>query len=510
MKESSQLFTQLADLASQRLGGKVLAANDQFFAPKEHLLKESKPVFIEGKYTSRGKWMDGWETRRRRTPGFDWCIVRLGLPGILRGVVIDTSFFTGNFPEQFSLEACHLGSAPYRNERDRLKNPSTLWTEVLLRTPLQGNSRNLFSIATENPFTHVRLKIYPDGGVARLRLHGEAVPDPKRLSRGDVDLIAVETGGSVVTSSDQFYGAPRNLLMPYRAKNMGDGWETKRRRGPGHDWVILRLGAPGSVRRIEVNTAHFKGNYPDRCSLEACQSAANSETDFLASPQAWKEVLPETKLKPNALHVFSKVNDVGTATHVRFNIYPDGGVSRLRLFGRALHTVTNTERIDQLNQASREQVRKLLLDCCGSQAWAEQTLAHMPFPDAEFLLGAADKVWAALDREDWLEAFNRHPAIGAKRGEKMQSARARRWSKTEQAVAQQADAVTLAALADANRSYQERFGHIFLICATGKTSKEILESLRQRLSNDPETELRIAAEEQRKITRLRLEKLLTS
>src|ERR1035438_3799668 len=139
MKESSQLFTQLADLASQRLGGKVLAANDQFFAPKEHLLKESKPVFIEGKYTSRGKWMDGWETRRRRTPGFDWCIVRLGLPGILRGVVIDTSFFTGNFPEQFSLEACHLGSAPYRNERHRLKNPSTLWTEVLLRTPLQGN-----------------------------------------------------------------------------------------------------------------------------------------------------------------------------------------------------------------------------------------------------------------------------------------------------------------------------------------------------------------------------------
>src|ERR1700730_3168680 len=140
-------FTQLADLAAPRLGGRVLAANDDFFAPKENLLKESKPVFIEGKYTDRGKWMDGWESRRRRTPGYDWCIVRLGLPGIIRGIVVDTSFFTGNYPEHFSLEACHLGSAPYVGEKERLNNSSTRWTEVLRQTPLQGDSPNLFSIA---------------------------------------------------------------------------------------------------------------------------------------------------------------------------------------------------------------------------------------------------------------------------------------------------------------------------------------------------------------------------
>jgi allantoicase len=504
-------FTQLADLASERLGGKVLSANDEFFAPKQNLLKEWKPGFIEGKYTSRGKWMDGWETRRRRTPGYDWCILRLGLPGILRGVVVDTSFFTGNCPEQFSLEACDLGSAPYKSESARLKDSATLWTEVLPQTQLRGDSKNPFPIANESRFTHVRLKIYPDGGVARLRLHGEAHPDIKRSSRSELDLVAVENGGSVVTSSDEFYGAPRNLLMPYHAKNMGDGWETKRRRGPGHDWVILKLGVPGTIRRVEVDTAHFKGNYPDRCSLEACHAVTSSEENFVAAPHVWREILSETKLKANARHVFNKLNDVGVATHVRFNIYPDGGVSRLRLFGRAASPADNRfHGADRFNRVPPSQARKMLLDCCGSQQWVEKMLKHMPFPDSAYVLDTADKTWAALGREAWLEAFRHHPAIGAKRGKKVQSAAARRWSKGEQAVAQKADAATLTALADANRSYQARFGHIFLICATGKTSKEILESLRQRLSNDPETELRIAAEEQRKITRLRLEKLFTS
>ncbi len=320
-------FTQLADLAAERLGGKVLACNDEFFAPKENLLKESKPVFIEGKYTARGKWMDGWETRRRRTPGYDWCILRLGLPGVIRGIVVDTSFFTGNFPEQFSLEACDLRSAPYKNEIKRLQDSGMRWIEVLPQTPLKGDSENRFTIENDNRFTHVRLKIYPDGGVARLRLHGEAAPNAARTSRAEINLVAVENGGSVVTSSDQFYGSPRNLLMPYRAKNMGDGWETKRRRGPGHDWVILKLGVPGTIRRVEVHTAHFKGNYPDRCSLEAINSAKPGE-DFLAEQHVWKELLPETKLKANYRHVLSKLNDVGAVTHVRFNIFPDGGVSR--------------------------------------------------------------------------------------------------------------------------------------------------------------------------------------
>ena len=505
-------FTQLADLAAERLGGVVLEANDEFFAPKENLLKESKPIFVEGKFTDRGKWMDGWETRRRRTPGYDWCIIRLGLPGMLRGVVVDTSFFKGNYPEHFSLEACDLGGKPpYKNEAKRVKDPATPWTEVLAQTPLKGDSQNLVAVASLQCFTHVRLKIYPDGGVARLRLHGEVVPDTKRISRGEIDLVAVENGGSVVSSSDAFFGEPRNLLMPYRAANMADGWETRRRRAPGHDWVILKLGVPGTIDEILVDTAHFKGNFPDSCSLEACHAASHSPDAFLTAPHVWRELLPQTKLKANYRHVFGKLNNAGSATHVRFNIFPDGGVSRLRLLGRADRSVAeHAKSMARFHSLAPAQARQALLDCCGSQKWADQMLKRMPFPDLAYALDTADKTWAALVPADWLEAFRHHPPIGAKRAEKTQSAKAKKWSKGEQSVAQTAPPQTLAALANANQEYQKRFGHVFLICATGKTSEEILASLQQRLANDSDVELRIAAEEQRKITRLRLEKLLAS
>src|SRR5277367_673315 len=502
-------FQKLPNLASQRLGARVIAVNDEFFAPKENLLKESKPIFIDDKYTDRGKWMDGWETRRRRTPGHDWCIIRLGRPGIIRGVVVDTSFFTGNYPERFSLEGCDLGSPPHKSENKRLSSPKLQWSPIFPETALKGDSPNSFDVQSENRFTHLRFKIYPDGGVARLRIHGEGIPDTKGVSRAEIDLIAVENGGHVLASSDQFYGAPRNLLMPYRAKNMGDGWETKRRRGPGHDWVILTLGLPGTIRRVEVDTAHFKGNYPDRCSLEAINSSKPGE-DFLAEQHVWRELLPETKLKANYRHVLSKLNDVGAVTHVRFNIFPDGGVSRLRLFGRVLRAGERDHGVEQFNRALPKQARAMLLDCCGSQAWAEQMLKHMPFPDTANALDTADEVWAELGREDWLEAFQHHPAIGAKHGTKVQSATARRWSKGEQAMAQAADSATLLELAEANDKYRAKFGHVFLICAAGKSSTEILKNLLWRLPNDPEQELRIAAEEQRKITRLRLEKLFAS
>ncbi len=300
-------FEQLADLAAGRLGGRVLEANDDFFAPKENLLKEAKPVFIEGKYTPRGKWMDGWETRRRRTPGYDWCIVRLGLPGKIHGIVVDTSFFTGNFPERFSLEGCNLGERhPYKNEKKRLHSAETAWWSIFPETQLKGDSQNPFAVKHDSRFTHLRLRIYPDGGVARLRVHGVAVPDPKRIGHGEIDLVAVENGGSALASSDQHYGAPRNLLMPYRAKNMGDGWETKRRRGPGHDWVVLKLGVRGTIQRLIVDTAHFKGNYPDSCSLEALDSPDVKVDAAAAQSLDWQEVLPQTKLKANHRHVFAR------------------------------------------------------------------------------------------------------------------------------------------------------------------------------------------------------------
>jgi allantoicase len=330
-------FTELIDLAAERVGGAVLLANDEFFAPKENLLKASAPVFLEGKYTDLGKWMDGWETRRRRTPGYDWCIIRLGLPGIIRGVLVDTSHFKGNYPEQCSLEACAVEGQP---DAERLLGESTEWTEILQRAGLQGDSQNLFAITDARAFTHLRFKIFPDGGVARLRVYGEVVPDWERLARrgSEVDLAAIEHGAFVTVCSDMFFGHRHNLIMPGRALDMSDGWETKRRRGPGHDWAIIRLGARGTIKRIEVDTAHFKGNFPESCSLEACDIPQVTVADWnepsVIASLPWTEVLARTRLQAHTRHFFEdELKKIGPVTHLRFNIYPDGGVSRLRVFG---------------------------------------------------------------------------------------------------------------------------------------------------------------------------------
>lgn len=324
-------FTDLIDLASERLGGAVLCANDEFFGPKENLLKPATPIFIEDKYTPLGKWMDGWETRRRRTPGFDWCVVRLGLPGIARGLVVDTSYFKGNYPEQCSLEGCaldHLASA------EELASEAVNWTEILSKSDLKGDSLNSFAISGENRWTHLRFKIYPDGGVARLRVYGQVVPDWNRLTTlgGEIDLAAVENGGMVLSCSDMFFGHRHNLIMPGRAINMSDGWETKRRRGPGHDWTIIKLGKRGHIKRLEVDTSWFKGNFPESCSLEACDTNIGRDA-FDDASVVWKPVLARTKLQPHTVHQFNEVLDAAMVSHVRFNIFPDGGVSRLRVYG---------------------------------------------------------------------------------------------------------------------------------------------------------------------------------
>ena len=325
-------FAELIDLSSERLGGAVLVANDEFFAPKENLLKPATPIFIEGKYTDLGKWMDGWETRRRRSPGFDWCILRLGLPGIIRGVVVDTSHFKGNYPEQCSLEACAIDGLP---TSEQLVSDSVHWAEILGISNLNGDSQNLFTINSDERWTHLRLKIYPDGGVARLRIYGDVAPQWNRLKQigGDIDLAAVENGGQVMSCSDMFFGHRHNLIMPGRANDMSDGWETKRRRGRGHDWTIIKLGAAGRLRRVEVDTSHFKGNFPESCSLESC-NGADVPLETLQDPAfVWKPVLARTKLHSHTRHFFDEVMDTGMASHVRFNIFPDGGVSRLRIYG---------------------------------------------------------------------------------------------------------------------------------------------------------------------------------
>jgi allantoicase len=326
-------FTELIDLASERVGGAVLVTNDDFFAPKENLLKASAPVFIEGKYTDRGKWMDGWETRRRRTPGFDWCIIRLGLPGIIHGIVVDTSFFRGNYPEHCSLDGATFSSVPTEAE---LTSDDVQWVPLLPQMPLSGDSQNPFPIHYLERVTHLRFRIFPDGGVARLRVYGEVVPDWEQLKRagGQIDLAAAENGALVLTCSDMFFGHRHNLIMPGRAADMSDGWETKRRRGPGHDWTIIKLARPGQIQRVEVDTSHFKGNFPESCSLEAC-NVENATTESLTDLSApWTTVLPRTKLQAHTRHFFDReLLDTGIASHLRFSIFPDGGVSRLRVYG---------------------------------------------------------------------------------------------------------------------------------------------------------------------------------
>ncbi|HEY6119716.1 MAG TPA: allantoicase [Pyrinomonadaceae bacterium] len=328
-------FTDLIDLAAERLGGAVLFANDEFFAPKENLLKAAAPIFIEGKYTDLGKWMDGWETRRKRTAGYDWCLVRLGLPGIIRGVIVDTSFFRGNYPEQCSLEACTLDGQP---PVEQLISEANQWTEILTRLPLQGDSENAFPIQNNQRFTHLRFNIYPDGGVARLRVFGEVIPDWSVLNRPgrELDLAAVENGGLVLSCSDMFFGHRHNLIMPGRALNMSDGWETKRRRGPGHDWVIIKLARPGNIEHIEVDTSYFKGNFPESCSLEGCLDVDASTNGLTDLSVPWTSILPRTKLQAHTRHHFrNELLSAGAVSHVRFNIFPDGGVSRLRIYGTA-------------------------------------------------------------------------------------------------------------------------------------------------------------------------------
>ena len=342
MSNTTPPFTSLADLASSRVGGRVLAANDEFFAPKSNLLEPAPAIFVPGKFTTRGKWMDGWETRRRRTPGHDWCVIKLGMPGNIRGVDVDTSFFTGNYPSHCSIDALRV-SVPLT--KDTFGGTGGPWVTLLPKAALDGDTHNFFEIgkpdfykvtpeprATGFDWTHVRLNIFPDGGVARLRVYGDVVVDWSKIGSRIVDLAEIRHGGLVVGASDMHFGAKDNMIMPGRAKNMGDGWETRRRRGPGHDWAIVRLGTRGLVKRVEIDTNHFKGNYPESASIEACL-APGAKLDELASAN-WNELLPQTRLKPHFRHMFSKeLRDVGAISHVRLNIYPDGGISRFRVYG---------------------------------------------------------------------------------------------------------------------------------------------------------------------------------
>jgi allantoicase len=318
-------FTDHIDLAAERVGGRVLETSDDFFAEKENLIKPGRGIFIEDKYTDHGKWMDGWESRRKRGPGHDWCVLKLGLRGIIKGVDIDTNHFLGNHPPHASLEAACMGENELPKEAD--------WIEILVKSPLDPGSQNLYEISSNEEWTHLRLNIYPDGGVARLKVYGEVKPDWNEVDKDEVvDLVAVENAGRVISCNDMFFSHKDNLIMPGRGVNMGDGWETKRRRGPGHDWAILKLGHAGFVSMVEVDTHYFKGNYPDRFSLDSIYAPDAKDTEL--ENLNWQGLIAQTKLSADKQHYFQKeLLHENKITHVRFNIYPDGGVSRLRING---------------------------------------------------------------------------------------------------------------------------------------------------------------------------------
>ena len=296
----------LIDLAAERVGGRALVANDEFFAPKENLLKPGRGVFIDEKYTDHGKWMDGWETRRRREPGFDWVIIQLGLPGVIQAITVDTNHFRGNHPAACAVDGAALSGEP---SAEQCTNPQVRWTEIVPQSALQGHAENNFVVNhNEHRFTHVLLRIFPDGGVARLRVFGEVVPDWDAILKpgGPVDLIAIEHGGSIIGCSDMFFSHPQNLLMPGRAATMGDGWETKRRRGPGHDWVIVKLGRRGILKSFEVDTNHFKGNFPESCSVDGCDAHQIPFAQVRDKPAMWTHILPRSKLQPDTQNIFAK------------------------------------------------------------------------------------------------------------------------------------------------------------------------------------------------------------
>ncbi|XP_067274698.1 allantoicase isoform X3 [Pseudorasbora parva] len=337
-------FLQFNNLACETAGGKVIFATDEWFAPARNLLKRDPPEFIASAFTEYGKWMDGWETRRKRIPGHDWCVVQLGVPGIIHGFDVDTSFFTGNYAPYAAIQAACLDQIPsFTLEGDRTgmaaspsqfeavsKLNSDSWVEIVPMTELKPgyseSCHNYLSVSYPHRVTHIRLNIYPDGGIARLKVYGIGKKDWSTLPSQDlVDLVALVNGGVCVGYSDAHYGHPRNtigegffgLTTLGRADNMGDGWETARRldrpkilrvdekgilQVPGCEWAVLRLGHPGIISKIELDTNHFKGNFPDSCKIEACSLTPDEENNLILdqwrsdkSPD-WRILLPPQKV----------------------------------------------------------------------------------------------------------------------------------------------------------------------------------------------------------------------
>lgn len=327
-------FLAYPDLAARLFGGAVVAANDELFGERENLIKPGAPRFDESKFGHKGKVYDGWETRRRRDDGHDYAVVRLGSAGVVRGVVVDTSWFTGNYPPYISIEASAVDGYPSVDEL-----LAGRWEPLVAKAAAAGDTANAYEVDDDRCWTHVRLSIYPDGGVARFRVHGEVLPDP-RFMAGTVDLIAAENGARLVDCSDAFYSSPANIIMPGRARHMGEGWENARRRDDGNDFATFALAGQGIVRHVEIDTSYFVGNAPgwvrlstiDAGSVDSDGRPVDVSAAELKAFSTWTDLIPKARVQPDTRHRF--ITDVAApATHVHLDVYPDGGLSRLRVWG---------------------------------------------------------------------------------------------------------------------------------------------------------------------------------
>lgn len=489
----------LIDLASRALGGSVLVANDETYAEKENLIKASDPVFTPATMGPRGQIYDGWETRRRRDKGSDWVILRLGVPGVVHRVVVDTAFFLGNYPAECDIETCWLDGWPAIDELVELP----YWRMKAERQKLEGGIANVIEVAPTFA-THLRLTIHPDGGVARLRALGEVVPDPRRWAGLTVDLAAVDNGGTVLDASDRFFSPPENAIRPGHAVTMGDGWETRRRRGGGCDWLLLSLAAPGEIKQFYVDTMHFVGNSPGAIRLLAIDG---SDPEYAGvSAEAWPELLPRTAIQPDTRHWFGR--DAGldterTVDRVRVELIPDGGLARLRLWGVPSAAGRAAVGLRWWNLLPLRDAARQARSCCASTAWATALAEERPVEDIDALCVASERITRALPWDEVLAALTGHPRIGQPPSGTGQEAAS---SRREQAGV--ADDPALAgALATGNRAYEQRFGHLYLVRAAGRSGQELLDLLDERLGNDQLVEQDVVRQQLAEITSLRLRRL---
>lgn len=371
MPELKEDFAAEVDLASRWLGGSVLAASDESFGEKESLLTPTPSAFVPGNYGPRGEIVDGWETKRRREPGHDWALIRLGAAGIVTGIDVDTSFFTGNFPTTCRIEACGLEGYP---SPSALQSTETEWVEIVPRSPLKGDAHNRFDVSDRRRFSHVRLSAFPDGGIARLRVYGHVVPDPRVFDGLTIDLASQDHGGQVVTSSDGFYTSAAMLNRPDKARNMGDGWETRRRRDDGNDHAIIRLALPGHVRLVEIDTAHFKYNASAEVALCGAREAQTGDG-------GWAPLLLRRPLQPDTRHVFRVAQTSEPVSYIRLDAYPDGGISRVRLWGKVDAAARRAAGYRWFNALPTGQARQVLTEQGVSVDLAERLIGARPLTE---------------------------------------------------------------------------------------------------------------------------------